>query len=156
IASLTARANAIKMLHTRIQLLRSYLTSLPPSYLTTPSVSNGTNDDDAVASGRTEINHPILRSIQALVNRLPLLVPSDRAAFEQESLSEKNDVTLVELLGDITQGTKNLREMGRKFGIVGDAKQQGRRGVMRSMGSVYEDSDELFGAHPMQMGQHYE
>ncbi|KAL8895327.1 MAG: hypothetical protein Q9192_003704 [Flavoplaca navasiana] len=156
IASLTARANAIKMLHTRIQLLRSYLTSLPPSYLTVPSESNGISTDKGATSGQTEINHPILRSIQALVNRLPLLVPSDGAAFEEESLSEKSDVTLVELLGDITRGTKNLREMGRKFGIVGDAKQQGRRGVMRSMGSVYEDSDDIFGAHSMQMGQHYE
>ena len=144
------------MLHTRIQLLGSYLTSLPPSYLTAPPESNGIDTNQAAASSQTETNHPILRSIQALVNRLPLLVPSDGAAFEQESLSEKSDVTLVELLGDITRGTKNLREMGRKFGIVGDARQQGRRGGMRSIGPVYEDSDELFGAHSMQMGQHYE
>ncbi|KAI4237147.1 MAG: hypothetical protein LQ349_002056 [Xanthoria aureola] len=156
IASLTARANAIKMLHTRIQLLRSYLTSLPPSYLPAPPESNGTTSEEAPATGQAEINHPILRSIQALVHRLPLLIPSDGAAFEQESLSEKSDVTLVGLLGDLTRGTKNLREMGRKFGIVSDAKQQGRRGGMRSIGPVYEDTDEVFQTHTLQMGQPYE
>lgn len=144
------------MLHTRIQLLRSYLTSLPASYLPAPPESNGTTSEEAPATGQAEINHPILRSIQALVHRLPLLIPSDGAAFEQESLSEKSDVTLVGLLGDLTRGTKNLREMGRKFGIVSDAKQQGRRGGMRSIGPVYEDTDEVFQTHTLQMGQPYE
>ncbi|KAL8644440.1 MAG: hypothetical protein Q9226_007761 [Calogaya cf. arnoldii] len=152
ISSLTARANAIKMLHTRIQLLRSYLTSLPPSYLTAPSESNGTAIDKAAATGETEINHPILRSIQALVNRLPLLIPSDGASFEQESLSEKSDVTLVGLLGDLTRGTKNLREMGRKFGIVSDAKQHSRRGGIRNFGPVYGETDEPFEGHSIHMG----
>ncbi|KAL8668888.1 MAG: hypothetical protein Q9168_006497 [Polycauliona sp. 1 TL-2023] len=156
ISSLTARANAIKMLHTRIQLLRFYLTSLPPSYLTIPSESNGTMTDEAETSDPSEINHPILRSIQALVNRLPLLIPSDGAAFEQESLSEKSDVTLVGLLGDLTRGTKNLRELGKKFGIVTDGKQQGRRGGMRSIGPLYEDTDDLFAGQLMPMGQPYE
>ncbi|KAL8990488.1 MAG: hypothetical protein Q9169_008109 [Polycauliona sp. 2 TL-2023] len=156
ITSLTARANAIKMLHARIQLLKSYLTSLPPSYLTTPSESNGTTTDETGTSGPTEINHPILRSIQALVNRLPILIPSDGTAFEQESLSEKSDVTLVGLLGDLTRGTKNLREMGKKFGIVADAKQQGRRGGLRGGGPLYEDTEDYFAAQSMQMGQPYE
>ncbi|KAL8789320.1 MAG: hypothetical protein Q9213_001243 [Squamulea squamosa] len=156
ITSLTARANAIKMLHTRIQLLRSYLTSLPPSYLTAPSQTNGAPNDDAPSPSGTDINHPILRSIQALVNRLPLLIPSDGTAFEQESLSEKSDVTLVELLGDLTRGTKDIREMGRKFGVVSDAKQRNRRGGLRSIGPVYEDADELGGEQLMGMGQPYE
>ncbi|KAL8769241.1 MAG: hypothetical protein Q9209_004742 [Squamulea sp. 1 TL-2023] len=156
ITSLTARANAIKMLHNRIQLLRSYLTSLPPSYLSAPSQSNGATSDGAPSSSGTDINHPILRSIQALVNRLPLLIPSDGTAFEQESLSEKSDVTLVRLLGGLTRGTKDIREMGRKFGVVSDAKQRSRRGGLRSIGPVYEDTDELAGEQLMGMGQPYE
>lgn len=163
ITSLTARANAIKMLHARIQLLRSYLTSLPSSYLTAPVESNGTRTDEAPSSYETHINHPILRSIQALVNRLPLLTPSDGVAFESESLSEKSDVTLVGLLGDLTRGTKNIREMGRKFGVVSDSKQRSRRGGMgmgmgmRSIGPAYEDTDDLLvGGQTMGMGQPYE
>ena len=151
------------MLHARIQLLRSYLTSLPSSYLTAPVESNGTRTNKAPSSYETQINHPILRSIQALVNRLPLLTPSDGVAFESESLSEKSDVTLVGLLGDLTRGTKNIREMGRKFGVVSDAKQRSRRGGMgmgmgmRSIGPAYEDTDDLLvGGQTMGMGQPYE
>ncbi|KAL8732291.1 MAG: hypothetical protein Q9166_002863 [cf. Caloplaca sp. 2 TL-2023] len=143
ITSLTARANAIKMLHTRIQLLKSYLTSLPPSYLTASPESNGTTTDESKPFSQTEINYPILRSIQALVNRLPLLIPADGLAFEQESLSEKSDVTLVGLLGDLTRGTKNIRDMGKKFSVVSDGKQRNRRGGGRSTAQVYEDTDEL-------------
>ncbi|KAL9026577.1 MAG: hypothetical protein Q9196_004772 [Gyalolechia fulgens] len=142
ITSLTARANAVKMLHTRIQLLRSYLTSLPPSYLSDASVADGTVTDEAPTPDSSKVNHSILRSIQALVNRLPLLVPADSEAFDQESLAEKSDVSLVALLGDLTRGTKNIREMGRKFGIVNHAKQRQR--PARPLAQMHEDTDEQF------------
>ncbi|KAL8950575.1 MAG: hypothetical protein Q9222_003384 [Ikaeria aurantiellina] len=141
ITSLTARTNAVKMLHARVQVLRSYLTSLPTSHLTTPSTSDQTTAPETPTSSPTEINHTILRSIQALIHRLPLLVPADGAAFEEESLAEKSDVALVTLLGDLTRGTNNSREMGRKFGIVNSAKQRRRPG--RMMGQTYGDTDEL-------------
>lgn len=127
ITSLTARANAIKMLHTRIQLLKSYLTNLPPSYLTTSSPPD--KSTSAVSSNYTEINHPILRSIQALISRLPLLLPADQAALEQERLAEKSDVSLVNLLGNISKSVKETREMGRKFGIIEQARQTAKRGA---------------------------
>ncbi|KAL9018861.1 MAG: hypothetical protein Q9185_003832, partial [Variospora sp. 1 TL-2023] len=121
ITSLTARANAVKMLHTRIQLLKSYLTTLPPSYLTSASYTPApAAEEEAEPTSTTPpapIDHSILRSIQALIHRLPLLIPADGTAFEHESLAEKSDVSLVALLGDLTKGTKNMREMGRKFGI---------------------------------------
>ena len=126
IASLTARANAIKMLHTRIQLLKQYLINLPPSYLTTPSPPDSSRNPQPC--NHTEINHPILRSIQALVSRLPLLLPADHAAFEQERLAEKSDVSLVDLLGNIGKSVKDTREMGRKFGIVEQTRQSAKRG----------------------------
>ncbi|KAL8798900.1 MAG: hypothetical protein Q9182_006300 [Xanthomendoza sp. 2 TL-2023] len=155
ITSLTARANAIKMLHTRIQLLRSHLINLPPSYLSNSPTANGSTKAEAPSSTQEEVNHSILRSIQALVNRLPLLIPSDGVAFEEESLSEKSDVTLVRLLGDLTQETRNMKEMGRKFGIVNDAKQrQQRRG--RNVAQLYEDNDELAGEQMAGTGQPYE
>ena len=127
ITSLTARANAIKMLHTRIQLLKSYITSLPPSYLTTSSPPD--DSTSAASSYQTEINHPILRSIQALLSRLPLLLPPDQAAFEQERLAEKSDVSLVDLLGNISKSVQDTREMGRKFGIIEQARQTAKRGT---------------------------
>lgn len=115
------------MLHTRIKLLKSYLTNLPPSYLTTPSPHD--KSTDASSSNHTEINHSILRSIQALISRLPLLLPADQAALEQERLAEKSDVSLVDLLGNISKSVKDTREMGRKFGIIDHARQTAKRGA---------------------------
>ena len=121
ITSLTVRINAVKMLHTRIQLLKTYLQNLPPSYLNSPNLHD---PGPATASeSHTEVNHAILRSIQALINRLALLTPADPECFEQESLAERNDVSLVSLLGSLSNNVKEARELGRKFGIIDQARQ---------------------------------
>jgi COP9 signalosome complex subunit 6 len=114
IASLTAKANAIKMLHARISLIATYLQNLPPSYISDSipeSVEFSTTE-------QTPVNHTVLRSIQALLNRLSLLIPADAVGFEQELRSEKNDVNLVSLLSMITKSIKDVRETGRKFSVV--------------------------------------
>ena len=76
----------------------------------------------------TEINHPLLRSIQALLNRLPLLTPASAEAFEEQNLAQKSDVSLVSLLGSLSSNIKDTRELGRKFGIVEQTKQHNKRG----------------------------
>lgn len=153
IASLTARANAVKMLHTRIQLLKAYLTSLEPSYLTTtttttvatnnPSSDPTTPPTDAAIS--SELNHPLLRSILALLSRLPLLLPPEHhSTFRQETLAEKSDVQLVSLLGSLGKSVKEAREMGRKFSVVeGGSKGKGKSGYMGmgGMESVWNQED---------------
>ncbi|KAI9772635.1 MAG: hypothetical protein M1840_000229 [Geoglossum simile] len=121
VASLTAKANAIKMLHSRIRLLNSYLSSLPPSHLT------GTTEPQHPHQ-TAQVNHTILRSIQALTNRLPLIIPADRATFETEMLAEKNDVSLVALLGSLSRSVRDMREVGRKFSIVECQRGTGRSG----------------------------
>jgi COP9 signalosome complex subunit 6 len=113
VSSLTAKANAIKMLHARINLITAYLEKLPPSY-----IASGSIDSTEASNDYTTINHPILRSIQALLNRLALLIPSDNAAFSQELLAEQNDVNLISLLNTITDSIKVARDAGRKFAIV--------------------------------------
>lgn len=146
IASLTARANAVKMLHSRIRLLQTYLSALPPSYLTgaapPPEPTSETTPET-----RPEINHVILRSILALINRLPLLVPADRAAFEREALAEKNDVSLVALLGSLSRSAKDASELGRKFGIVEHA-----RASARKLGVVGDDFYAGMGESALRMG----
>ena len=64
-----------------------------------------------------EIDYSILRAIQALLNRLPLVIPADKVAFEKERLEEKNDVSLVALLGGLTRSMKDMRDVGRKFAV---------------------------------------
>ncbi len=119
IASLTAKANAIKMLQSRINLIAVYLQNLPPSY-TSNTVPEGAESSD---KQYTPVSHSILRSIQALLSRLSLLIPADSAAFEHELMSEQNDVNLVSLLSTITTSIKDVRETGRKFHIVDTQKQ---------------------------------
>lgn len=110
------------MLHTRIKLLKSYLTSLPPSDLTTPPDSSAPASTPTTASP-SQVNYPLLRSIQALLTRLPLLLPAgDLSTFQQETTAERADVELVSLLGSLGQSVKEAREMGRKFAIIEGAK----------------------------------
>ncbi|KAI1210821.1 uncharacterized protein F4807DRAFT_420535 [Annulohypoxylon truncatum] len=116
IAALNAKANAIKMLQSRVNLLITYLERLPPSYL---SPNNATNLSEAQY---TVPSHTILRSIQALVSRMSLLVPSDKQAYEQEMLSEANDVHLMELLDNVMESITEARDAGKKYGIVESAK----------------------------------
>lgn len=110
LANLTAKANAIRMLHSRIKLLTTYLSSPPHS----------------------EPNHQLLRSLKSLTHsRLPLLTPADAKGFRQEQLSEQSDVHLVALLGTLTKSIEEVRGVGKKFwGIeqMGKANAAGRSG----------------------------
>lgn len=129
IASLTAKANAIKMLQSRINLIAVYLQSLPPSYVSDNILEAAEKNDKKYSP----VNHSILRSIQALLTRLSLLIPADSAAFEHELLSEQNDVNLVSMLSTITNSIKDVREAGRKSAIVESQKGMRARGGNRSL-----------------------
>lgn len=122
IAALTAKANAIKMLHSRIRLLTTYLERLPPSYVNGEKTASESMDTDYTTPSQT-----VLRQIQALVSRLDLVIPSDEASFEKEMLHETNDVNLVGLLNGIMQSVNQARDVGKKFNIVESAKATNRR-----------------------------
>ncbi|KAJ8067930.1 hypothetical protein OCU04_003513 [Sclerotinia nivalis] len=118
LASLTAKANAIKMLQSRINLVAAYLQNLPPSY-----VSDGVaSEADIESKNYAPVNHSILRSIQALLGRLSVLIPANSQGFEHEIISEKNDVSLISLLSELTKSAHDIRETGKKFAIVENGK----------------------------------
>ncbi|KAI0485294.1 COP9 signalosome complex subunit 6 [Xylariaceae sp. FL0804] len=126
VAALTGKMNSIKMLQSRINLMATYLERLPPSYL------SGSDDAAApvsTAESPTTPSHPVLRSIQALVNRLPLVLPANTEAYEQEMLSEANDVHLMELLNDVMQSVAEARGIGKKYAIVEGGKAHNRKNV---------------------------
>jgi len=131
IASLTAKANAIKMLHSRINLIATYLQNLPPSYVSGGHLETAEAKAFKKSDKYTPVNHAVLRSIQALLARLSLLIPADSVAFQQEMMSEQNDVSLVSLLSTMTQSIKDAREMGKKFQIIENAKNQQKNGPGR-------------------------
>ena len=122
INNLNTKANAIKMLHSRIQLLTTYLERLPPSYVSGQSTDARDADPSSTVPSLT-----ILRQIQALVSRLNLVIPSDEKAYGDEMLQEQNDVNLLDLLDSIMQSVGQVRSVGKKFHVVESAKASSRR-----------------------------
>ncbi|KAI0591525.1 MitMem-reg multi-domain protein [Pyrenophora tritici-repentis] len=136
LSSLTAKMNAIRMLSRRISLLRLYLKSLPPSYLSDPSLPVKVNSSPE-ESNTLPLDHTILRSISAMIARINILAPPDLAAFTLESQQEASDVQLVNLLSSITNSVSIAKDFGRKSAIIEQAKNQGkaRMGVMGGFGT---------------------
>lgn len=114
IASLTAKANAVKMLHARINLIATYLRKLPPNRTSGEALGNMEPGHDEYSP----VNLSVLRSIQALLGRLSLMVPADAMMFEEELRSEKNDVNVVSLLSMLTNSIRDIKDTGRKFSVV--------------------------------------
>ncbi|KAF2477395.1 uncharacterized protein BDR25DRAFT_249334 [Lindgomyces ingoldianus] len=137
LSTLTAKANAIRMLSRRISLLRAYLASLPPSYLSDHSLPLTPPPD---AKHPLPLNHTILRSISAMLSRINILAPPDSEAFTLESHQESSDVQLIALLSSITNSVSAAKEFGRKSNIIEHAKHQGRKGGLGMMMSGYEGS----------------
>ncbi|KAI9667015.1 MAG: hypothetical protein M1829_005622 [Trizodia sp. TS-e1964] len=121
---LKSKMNAIRMLQNRIRLLIVYLESLPQHYLTDKEALDSsfvTSNEGAPPSagvGGTEIDFPILRSIQAILNCLMLVQPPDTAAFNKEMTSEMHGVSLIALMATMTRSLKDLNDLNRKFKIV--------------------------------------
>ncbi|MCJ1307928.1 hypothetical protein MMC25_001576 [Agyrium rufum] len=128
LAALTTRTNAVKMLHSRIQLFKTYLSNLPPCYLnqespsSTSSQPQNSSTSTPTPSTTTEINFPLLRSINALASHLPIVIPADSNAYQDESLAEKSDVSLVSLLGSIGKSAGAMKTLGSKYAIVESVK----------------------------------
>ncbi|KAK6336127.1 hypothetical protein TWF696_001694 [Orbilia brochopaga] len=117
LSTLTAKANAVRMLHSRLTLLLAYLRSIESS--TTGSTATNTTAESQ-GQEQPKINHSVLRSLLSLTNRLPLVAPPATAtsSLSSESLAELSDVHLVALLGAITSSIEASKEVGRKFGAL--------------------------------------
>lgn len=128
ISSLTGKANAIKMLHQRINLIQTYLEQLPPSHLNDASLSP-TSDPSL------QLNQPLLRNISSLLSRLPLLTPASSttpaahsdipapiSSLAAASAQETSDVQLVALLSALTRSISEAKDMGTKFSVVSKAR----------------------------------
>ncbi|RDA95262.1 hypothetical protein CP533_1848 [Ophiocordyceps camponoti-saundersi (nom. inval.)] len=132
LASLTAKANAIKMLNARLRLMVSYLQRLPPSFVN----GEATAAADDMDTDSTTPSLPILRQIQALVARVDLVVPSDADAFDREAVRQENDTLLIQLLHKVVVSSRLAREVGKKFAIVDSSKTAlPRRGAAEAMPS---------------------
>ncbi|CAH8450192.1 unnamed protein product [Heterobilharzia americana] len=106
---------AIQMLNSRLQLIRSYIS--------------------AVASGELPPNRAMLREINALIKRVPLMPSTESAKGNDHLYRQANDVCLTALLASITQGLHTLygcmvktahaadrRSMPMGIGITGSSR----------------------------------
>lgn len=150
IASLTAKANAVRMLQSRIKLIKTYLESLPAS------TASGLTSSPPTATPM-EPSPEILRSIVALLSRLPLIVPAsssaeqetDTGVFDKELLASRNDVHLVSLLSSMTQSIQSARELGRKFAVVEAGRKKVPMIALADHEAAYEEGAKIGGMGEM-------
>ncbi|KIX10271.1 uncharacterized protein Z518_01353 [Rhinocladiella mackenziei CBS 650.93] len=160
IASITTRLNSVKMLQARISLLRSFIQSLPPTYI---------SDQDSASLTPTspDPSHlPHLRDIQALLTRLSLLTPIESASSVQPlaavSQAQSNDVALASMLSILGQDIQAMSELGRKFatvdnnrgskGKLGGSKNGGVAGGGAGAFAGLDEADGRFGGVAMSGG----
>ena len=158
LASLTAKANAIKMLNQRLALIRAYLSAQPASYLTDAT--------SASPPPRETTNYPLLRNISSLLSRLPLLVPppptttttttatpppshqppastTTSNTTTAASTKEKSDVHLTALLASLTRSISDAQTLGAKFNILQREKQAKERKPFGGRGMGFGDEGGL-------------
>jgi COP9 signalosome complex subunit 6 len=119
ISFLNSRANAIKMLQSRIAVIVAYLKAQPATYLTDPDMN---------PSDSERPDHEILRSIAALEAQLRLTAPADVAGISQESNQSKTDVELISLLSGLTKVIGNAKSLTRKWTQAETAKRRAMMG----------------------------
>lgn len=117
------------MLQARLNLLSTLLGELPQSYLTDASLP--------VDPTNTDLNQPILRSISALLARLPLLTPPDTESFTRETQQTSSDVELISLLSSLTRGVQDAKELGRKWTMAEPRKTRGGGASGGGMGDYH-------------------
>ncbi|KAK0180253.1 hypothetical protein PV327_005917 [Microctonus hyperodae] len=110
---LMAQHSAIKMLHSRVKLVLSYL--------------------QAVESGELKSNHEIMRAARSLAHHLPVL-NSDK--FKADFYNQCNDFGLMTYLGIITKGCNDINQFVNKFNILYDRSGMGPT-HMRRMRSLF-------------------
>lgn len=119
IAAIQTKANAIKMLKSRVDLIIKYLQKLPPPYMAEVQASASTG---AGGEGHTEPSQSLLRLIQALVHRLSLVEPADAEEFKTELMREENDVQVISLLNELMSHVNATRDVGKKFSAIESGK----------------------------------
>jgi COP9 signalosome complex subunit 6 len=98
------------VLKSRLDLLSSYLKSLPTSYLTDASIPR--------EQANPPLNHEILRSISALSTQLHILSPADLSGFAKEVKETKTDVELIKLLSTLTRNVSDVKQLGKRWHLI--------------------------------------
>lgn len=123
---MNAQHSAIKMLHSRVKLILSYI--------------------KAIENGKLPANNEILREAYALSQRLPVIQSStfkeeyytvslmicensrQIASFDEIFFlfQQSNDVGLITFLGTLTKGCNDINHFVNKFNVLYDRQGRGR------------------------------
>lgn len=106
VAAVQTKANAIKMLKSRIDLLITYLQK--------GTQGNGTE--------QPEHSQTLLRLIQALVHRLSLVESANSEELKTELIREENDAETIMLLNELMSRANETRDVGKKFSAIESGK----------------------------------
>ncbi|XP_041366087.1 COP9 signalosome complex subunit 6-like [Gigantopelta aegis] len=101
---LISQHSSIKMLHSRIKLVLSYI--------------------KAVQAGEVPKNHDVLREAFSMCYRLPVL---DTSCFKEDFYNQCNDISLMAYLGAMTKGSNTMNQFVNKFNVLYDRQGMGRR-----------------------------
>jgi len=104
-AHATTMHQSIKMLHTRISVLKNYV--------------------EAVKAGKLPADQNILKDISAVCSQLPAI---DSGEFKEALFTEYNDALLLTYLATITKASSSTNEMLEKFNATQD-RQFRKRGM---------------------------
>ncbi|KAJ5075612.1 cop9 signalosome complex subunit 6 [Anaeramoeba ignava] len=107
-AHLKTTHSAVKMLHTKLQVIIKYL--------------------GAVSSGKLKPNLAITRQCYSVINKLPAI---DSQEFTNQFQKEFNDALLASYLVNITNGTNAINELVDKVEIAFETQRRGRSHPMR-------------------------
>ena len=92
---LLVQHSAIKMLASRVALIRDYV--------------------KAVEAGELTLNHDIIREAQALAARLPVLQAD---LFQPQFYNQCNDAALMTLMGSVQKSCNNLMQFIHKYNVL--------------------------------------
>ena len=92
---LMVQHSAIKMLSSRVALIRDYV--------------------KAIESEELPLNHDIIREIAALASRLPVLQADH---FQPQFYTQCNDAALMSLMGSIQKSCNNLMHFIHKYNVL--------------------------------------
>jgi COP9 signalosome complex subunit 6 len=128
ISVLQTKANAIKAMKVRINVIIAYIEHLPPQFVASEqSSADAAQEANTSGAKYTAPHNNILRQISALVTNMNLVTPAEQVAMEQEMLRETNDIKLIKLIKDLMANVNEIREASRKFSIVEAARNQRNR-----------------------------
>lgn len=138
-SALQTKYNAIKMMKSRLALIITYLQRLPPAFTQGKQTTAEAADLARASNGQHTIpSNAILRHIQALVANADLVAPTEQATLEREIQRETNDVNLISMISDLVSSVNEVREAGKKFGVVEAARRAPRGQAGGAAGGPWE------------------